>query len=304
MPVERSQPRYEAEGNAMKTLRTVLAQAEHQGVAVGHFNISDLAALKGIFAAAHDIGVPALVGVSEGERAFMGVRQVAALVASIRDEYEYPIFINADHTRSLANAEAAARAGFDEVLFDGSALAYDENVAQTRRAVEAVKSIDPSIVVEGELGHIGTSSEILDAAPEGLGPLTTPEEARQFVEATKIDVLAPAVGNMHGLLRSMVRGETAKRLNIERIAEIKDAARIFLTLHGGSGTNDDDLRRAIKAGMTIVHINTELRLAWRRGLEAALAGAPDEVAPYKILPGALQAVQEVVHTRLQLFNRV
>jgi fructose-bisphosphate aldolase, class II len=288
----------------MKTLRTVLEQAEHQGVAIGHFNISDLATLNGIFAVAREMGVPALVGVSEGERAFMGVRQVAALVASIRDEYEYPIFLNGDHTRSLANAEAAARAGFDEVLFDGSALAYDENVAQTRRAVEAVKSIDPSIVVEGELGYIGTSSEILDAAPEGLGALTTPEEARQFVEATRIDVLAPAVGNMHGLLRSMVRGETAKRLNIERIAEIKDAARIFLTLHGGSGTDDDDLRRAIKAGMTIVHINTELRLAWRRGLEAALAGAPDEVAPYKILPGAVRAVQEVVRARLQLFNRV
>ena len=288
----------------MKTLRTVLAQAEHQGVAVGHFNISDLAALKGIFAAAHDIGVPALVGVSEGERAFMGVRQVAALVASIREEYEYPIFLNADHTRSLANAEAAARAGFDEVLFDGSALAYDENVAQTRRAVEAVKSIDPSIVVEGELGYIGSSSEILEAAPAGLGQLTTPEEARQFVDATKIDVLAPAVGNMHGMLRSMARGEAAKRLNIKRIAEIKEAARIFLTLHGGSGTHDDDFRQAIKAGMTIVHINTELRLAWRRGLEAALAKEPDEIAPYKILPGALQAVQEVVRSRLQLFNRV
>jgi fructose-bisphosphate aldolase, class II len=288
----------------MTTLRAVLEQAEHQAVAVGHFNISDLVALKGIVAAAREMSVPALVGVSEGERAFMGVRQVAALVASIRDEHACPIFLNADHTHSLANAEAAARAGFDEVLFDGSALTYEENVAQTRRAVEAVKSIAPSIVVEGELGYIGTSSEIMDAAPEGLGPLTTPEEAREFVHATKIDVLAPAVGNMHGLLRSMVRGETAKRLNIERIAEIKDAAGVFLTLHGGSGTNDDDLRRAIKAGMAIVHINTELRLAWRRGLEAALAREPDEVAPYKILPGALEAVKEVARSRLQLFNRL
>ena len=290
--------------NIMTTLRNVLGQAEQQGVAVGHFNVSDLVALKGIFAAARDLGVPVLVGVSEGERAFMGVRQVAALAASIRDEYAYPIFLNADHTRSLANAEAAARAGFDEVLFDGSALAYEENVEQTRRAVEAIKSIDPSIVVEGELGYIGSSSEILEAAPAGLGQLTTPEEARQFVDATKIDVLAPAVGNMHGMLRSMARGEAAKRLNIKRIAEIKETARIFLTLHGGSGTHDDDFRQAIKAGMTIVHINTELRLAWRRGLEAALAKEPDEIAPYKILPGALQAVQEVVRNRLQLFNRV
>jgi fructose-bisphosphate aldolase class II len=89
------------------------------------------------------------------------------------------------------------------------------------------------------------------------------------VEATGVDILAPAVGNMHGMLRSMVRGEAKKHLDIERIAEIKRAARVPLTLHGGSGTDDDDFRRAINAGINIVHINTELRVAWRRGLEGS-----------------------------------
>jgi fructose-bisphosphate aldolase, class II len=107
---------------------------------------------------------------------------------------------------------------------------------------------------------------------------------------------------MHGLLRSMVRGETEKRLDIQRIREIKQATGRLMTLHGGSGTNDEDFQQAIKAGMTIVHVNTELRLAWRRGLESALAKAPDEVTPYKILPGALEAIKEVVRARLQLFN--
>ncbi len=93
-----------------------------------------------------------------------------------------------------------------------------------------------------------------------MGVLTTPQEAKQFVDATKIDVLAPAVGNMHGLLQSMVYGETQKRLDIQRIAEIKAAAGIFMTLHGGSGTYEEDFEQAIKAGMTIVHVNTELRL--------------------------------------------
>ncbi|HEV2495522.1 MAG TPA: class II fructose-bisphosphate aldolase [Terriglobia bacterium] len=286
----------------MRTLHEVLDDAERRRVAVGHFNFSDLAALKAIVEAARGARVPVVAGVSEGERAFLGTRQAAALIASWRDENSTPIFLNADHTHSLDKAEEAAKAGFDEIIFDASSLPWEENVAQTRRAVEAIKSIDPSIVVEGEIGYIGTSSEILDKAPEGTGALTTPEEARQFVEATRIDVLAPAVGNMHGLLKTMVRGEAEKRLDIPRIAEIKAAARVFMTLHGGSGTNDGDFKRAIKAGITIVHINTELRLAWRRGLESALAQDREAVAPYKILSGAVEAVKQVVRSRLDLFN--
>ncbi len=286
----------------MATLREVLQDAQHRGVAVGHFNFSDLAALQAAVAAAREVNVPVMVGVSEGERAFVGMRQAAALVRSLREETGHPIFLNADHTHSLEKAQEAARAGFDEIIFDGSAMPLEDNIRQTRHAVEAIKSVNPSILVEGEVGYIGTSSEILSKAPEGLGALTTAQEAIQFVEATAIDVLAPAVGNMHGLLQSMVRGETQKRLDIERIGALRDACGIFMTLHGGSGTNDQDFQRAIRAGMTIVHVNTELRLAWRRGLEEALRAHPSEVAPYKILPGAYAAVKAVVSARLRLFN--
>jgi fructose-bisphosphate aldolase class II len=212
------------------------------------------------------------------------------------------IFINADHTHSIEKAEEAAKAGFDEIIFDGSGLPLEDNVAQTRRAVEAIKSINSIILVEGEIGWIGASSEILEKAPEGVGILTTPEEAKQFVDATKIDVLAPAVGNMHGLLQSMVHGETEKRLDIKRIAEINAATGIFMTLHGGSGTRDDDFQQAIRAGVTIVHVNTELRLAWRRGLENVLQAHRGEVAPYKLLPEVVEGVGEVVRKRLRLFN--
>lgn len=286
----------------MASLRQALQEADRAHVAIGHFNFSDAVTLRAITEAARELNLPVLVGVSEGEREFVGVPQAAALVKSIRDEYQHPVFLNADHTHSLGKAEEAARAGFDEIIFDASSLPFDQNVAETRQAIEAIKSIDPSIVVEAEVGYIGTSSALLDKVPAGMSPLTTPEEAKQFMDATRADVLAPAVGNMHGLLKSMVSGEVQKRLDIERIAEIKRATGAFMTLHGGSGTNDDDFKRAIKAGMTIVHINTELRLAWRRRLEASLAHDPDEVAPYKILPGALKAVKEVVRVRLVLFN--
>ena len=288
----------------MKSLRDSLTESARKATAIGHFNVSDLVELNAVTAAARRLEVPALVGTSEGERAFIGARQVAAVVKSIRDEYDFPIFLNADHTHSLAKAEEAARAGYDMIGFDGSTLAFEENVRQTEEAVEAIKSINADVVIEGELGYIGSGSEIHDTVPESSLILTRPDEARQFAEATGVDVLAPAVGNMHGLLATMVRGEAKKHLDIERIAQIKAATGMPLTLHGGSGTDDDDFRRAIEAGMTIVHISTELRLAWRRGLEAAFAAEPDNLVPYQLFRKAGEAIEEVVSKRLNLFSRV
>jgi fructose-bisphosphate aldolase class II len=287
----------------MHSLRNLLQEAQENGVAIGHFNISDLVLLKAVFAAAQELNVPVLVGLSEGEREFVGVRQIAAFVRSLREEFNFPIFLNADHTHSLAKGLEATKAGFDSIVFDRSALPIEENVRQTKQAVEALKAINPSMLVEGEIGDIGTGSEIHEASPDLSKGLSTPEEAKQFVESTGVDILAPAVGNMHGMFRSMVHGETKKRLDIDRIAGIKRAAQTILTLHGASGTDDEDLRRAIAAGINIVHINTELRVAWRNGLEDGLARHPGEVVPYKILPTAVDSVRQVVASRLRLFNR-
>jgi len=106
------------------------------------------------------------------------------------------------------------------------------------------------------------------------------------------------------MLQSMVDGATKKRLRIDRIREIKAATNVFLTLHGGSGTADADLEQAVKAGINVVHINTELRIAWRRGLEEGLAKQKSEVIPYKILPAAVESVQRVVNSRLRLLNNL
>jgi len=100
----------------------------------------------------------------------------------------------------------------------------------------------------------------------------------------------------------MIRGEAQKRVDIDRIAEIKKSTGLFMTLHGASGTNDDDLRRAIQAGITEIHINTEVRLAWRRGLEAAFMKEPDQIVPYKLLPAAVDAMKQAVSARLLLFK--
>ena len=232
-----------------------------------------------------------IVGVSEGEREFIGTRQAAAVVKSLRDEYDFPIFLNADHTHSLHSAMEAADAGYDWIVFDASNQPFEDNVRQTKDAVEALKGIRPEILVECEIGKMGSRSEIHDSATTLR--LTTPLEAKHFVAETQIDTLAPAVGNMHGMLRTMVS---------ERIRAIKADARIFMTLHGASGTDDGDLRRAISAGITVVHINTELRLAWRRGFDTALANEAHEIVPYKILSQVIEPIKEVVRDRIALFG--
>ncbi len=286
----------------MAVLRDVLTRSQKQGTALGHFNVADLTLLKAVLGASTEMGLPAFIGASEGERGFFGTRQLAALVKSMREESDIPVFLNADHTHSLTKGMEAANAGFDSVGMDFSALPFEQNVSRTKEAVEALKAINPAIIVEGEIGDIGTGSEIHQTTQVGSRKLSTPEEARQFVQSTGIDVLAPAVGNMHGMIQSMVEGETKKRLDIDRIARIKEAAGIFLTLHGGSGTDDGDFRKAIAAGINIIHINTELRVAWRRSLGDSLARNPNEVVPYKILTPVIDAVKQVVSSRLTLFN--
>jgi fructose-bisphosphate aldolase class II len=140
----------------MKALRDLLQEAQQTGKAIGHFNISDLVLLKAVFGAARELNVPVLVGLSEGEREFVGARQIAAFVRSLREEFDFPIFLNADHTHTLAKGLEAARAGFDSVVFDMSALPFDQNVQQTKQAVEALKAINPAMLVEGEIGDIGS----------------------------------------------------------------------------------------------------------------------------------------------------
>ena len=288
----------------MKTLREVIRDAESNHVAVGHFNISNIEGLWAIFHAARNLNLPVIIGLSEGERDFVGVKQAVALVKSIREEFDYPIFINADHTYSFERAKEAVDAGFDAVIFDGAKLPIDENIKITKQCVEYARSKNPDILVEAELGYIGTSSKILDEIPEGAGvseeTLTSAEDAARFVAETGVDLFSPSVGNIHGMLRNMPN----PRLNINRVHAIKEVARVPLVLHGGSGIADQDFTYAIKAGISIVHINTEIRVAYRDAVKKVLADHPDEVAPYKIMKGAVSAMEKVISERLKLFNHL
>lgn len=286
----------------MESLRAVLDRASQEKIAIAHFNVSDFLQTKAVVEAAQETSKPIIIGLSEGEREFIGVKQISALIKAYRQEVGVPIFLNADHTHSLKSAIDAVQAGFDSVVFDLSALSFEENIRQTREAVYTLKAINPDLIIEGEIGDIGTGSSIHNLDTAERKPLTTPEEAKHFVEQTGVDVLAPAVGNMHGMSASMARGETKKRLNLTTIADIKEATGIFITLHGASGTDDSDLQAAIAAGINMIHINTELRVAWRQGLEQGFKALPNEVVPYKVLPYPLRTVKEVAASRISLFS--
>lgn len=283
----------------MKSLLEIIKEAKLKKTAVGHFNVSNLEGVKAVFEAARGLNLPVIIGTSEGERNFIGVRQIAALIKSFQEEFSYPIFLNADHTYSLEKVKEAVEAGYDSITFDGSKLSYEENVIKTKEAVEYAKQ--SAVIIEGELGYIRGSSELHKEAIEiQENDLTNPEQARDFVEKTGVDILAVAVGNIHG----MIEGSSVPRLDIQRIKAIKDAVKIPLVLHGGSGISDEDFLAAIDAGISIIHINTELRLAWRQGLEKALKDNPEEIVPYKILPPVVETMKKVIDARLKLFNKL
>src|SRR5258708_18316154 len=250
----------------MKTLRECVKEAEDKGVAIGHFNISNLEALHAIYNAAKKLDVPVIIGVSEGEEKFVGREEAVALVKVIRERDNYPIYVNADHHYSFETVKATIDAGFDAVIIDGANLSFEENVKVTKECVNYARKVSSEtsrdILVEAELGYIGSGSNIKDTIPEGAGIKTDPEEARKFVELTGIDMLAPSVGSIHGLIKS-----GKPHIDTELVKKIRQTAGVPLVLHGGSGLRDEDFTNGVKAGISIVHINTEIRVAYVEGLK-------------------------------------
>ncbi len=287
----------------MKTLREYIKDAGEKGVAIGHFNISNLEALHGIYNAAKKLNLPVIIGVSEGEEKFAGRDEVVALVHTLRERDNYPIFLNADHHSSFESVKACIDAGFDMVIIDGAKLPNEENIAITKKCVEYAHEVfqktGRDILVEAELGYIGSGSDIKESIPEGAGVFTNPIDAKNFVEQTGVDIFAPSVGSIHGLIKS-----GKPHINSELVKEIKDTVKIPLVLHGGSGLRDEDFTNAIHSGISIVHINSEIRLAYKESVERVINENPNEINPAKLLTPAVDAIEKVVYDRLKLFNNM
>jgi len=284
----------------MKTLKEIIIEARQKKSAIGQFNISTLEAFWAVVRATEKTKQPVIIGLSEGEMDFFGVKQARVLVDSVRAEKGLEIFLNADHVHSLAGARLAMENKFDAITFDGSSLSLAENIKLTRECVALAKELNSPILIEGEMGFIGNSSALLTEMPVGVAiadKMTTADEAGQFVRETGVEFFAPAIGNIHGLVAS---GEP--KIDVERAREIYSATGVPLVLHGGSGLSPTELKAVIEAGVAIVHINSDLRLAWRQGLEKSLADKPQEIAPYKLLTESVEAMQKIVEEKIKILT--
>lgn len=283
------------------TLHEILKKAQTERWSTGHFNVSEFDHVRAIVEACKEISSPAIIGTSEGERKHLGAREIVAVRDVMQTDFGIPIFLNADHHKSVGSAKETVDAGYDSVHIDLSAKSFDENVAGTREVVDYARAKNQEISVEGELGYLRGESKIQkEKIVVNKEDYTKPEEARDFVEKTKVNRLAIAVGNIHGI--SLDEPD----LDIERIREVRRVVpeEVTLVLHAASGIPDDQIKAAIEAGISNIHINTDLRVAYTTELRKTLAEHLDEVAMYKLDASAIQEMKRVVMEKLRLFGAV
>lgn len=290
-------------------LNDYLKIAREKRFAVPHFNFASAEQLEAIVLGFKKVldfynrpydKYALMVGTSEGEAKFLGYAQARALVDSWKKETNIQILLNADHHRSFESCREALDAGYDTVLIDASVLPFEENIKITHRVVDYAKSISPNITVEGELGYLRGESRLQETVEIKPEDFTKPAEAREFIEKTGADRLTVVFGNIHGIV-----SEQEEKLDFDLLKKINEAVpETFLVLHGGSGLADEDFKKAIKNGITNIHINTEVRVAYRKGLEEKLKEAPAETTPYKFLEEAVEKMREVVEEKVRIFLNV
>lgn len=287
------------------TLKEVLERAREERWAVPHFNISTLELARGMCEAAAKLRSPLMLGTSEGERNFIGLKQAVALVAAFREEFGIPIFLNADHSKSVAAAELAIDAGYPSIHIDLSKKGFEENLAGTRKVTADARKNNPFISVEGELGYLVTDSSKVYKEKIIVNPttFTKPDEAALFVEETGVDRFAPAIGNLHGIAANAPKIDFALLKNLRSALPKK----ITLVLHGGSGNSSLIFRKAIECGINNVHISTSLKLVYAKAIRGAFNKDPDNLAFYKLFAPVTAAVKKEAEKFIKIFksnNRV
>ena len=285
----------------METLTELHKRALEEHWAVPHFNFSSLSQLNGIVDALRELKSPALLGTSEGEREFIGMKQALYLVRSFQEE-GLSVFLNADHCHSVEAAKEAVDAGYESIHIDLSKKSYKENLKGTREVVKYAKNKNTKIQVEGELGYLATdSSKIYKEEIEiPEDSYTKIEEAVEFVKETSVDRFAPAIGNLHGIAanRPIIRFELVK--NLREILPNN----LTLVLHGGSGISDEDIEKLVSLGINNMHVSTELRVAYTNAMKKELKKKPEEFAPYHYLDQARKATADKAKEKLKLFGSV
>ncbi len=280
----------------MKTLE-ILTRAKNEGWALGAFNAGNLEITKAIIQAAQNQNSPLILETSFGEAQHFGIQNFLSVVENFRRETDLVFLTNFDHGGGLEECQTAIEAGYNLVHFDGSSLPYEENIKITQALVKQAHL--KGVLVEAEIDKILGDSKFHEEDAESLqatGNYTDPQKAANFVAQTGCDILAVFIGNLHGTY------PYPPKLDIERLRLIAQSVPCFLSLHGGSGLLEEDIKKAIEVGKVVkINVNTELRIAYRQTLENVLKGS-DEVVIYKIMPPVIAAVQKVVEEKIQVFE--
>lgn len=281
--------------------RHLMQRSRQQKFAVGAFNIDNQETLVGIFRAAQKTNSPVLIEVSDGEVKALGLENVRDMVDNYKEEYGVEAYINLDHSPTVEDCKRAIDAGYEFIHIDISQADHDaptdDIVAKTKAVVEYAKFT--GALVESEPHYFGGGSNVFTEAidyEEVRKTFSTPEGAKEFVEATGIDTFAAAVGNLHG------KYPVPKELDIELLSKIRDAIGCQISLHGGSDTPLHYFEEAAKIGVSKININSDMRYAFRTSLEKVLAENPKEYAVMKLMPKVHEAIQAVVEEKIGAFG--
>lgn len=273
----------------------IFKKAKEGKYAIGAFNTSNLEITKAIIEAAEALKSPVIIETSEGEMAALTPEIAATEVKALAEKSNVPIVLHLDHGKSFETAIEAINNGYTSVHLDGSSLHFEDNVELTKKVV--LLAHERKILVEGEIGHVaGTSESHAKEIKISPDTLTDPDEASRFTGETGIDVLAVAIGNIHGMYQN------TPVLDFERLAEITEKTHCFFSLHGGSGISKNQIKKTISLGIVKINVNTELRLAFKEGILHEFEENPDEVVPYKYFPAGGAAVKKVVESKIKLFG--
>ena len=277
----------------MNNSNEILIKALKNKYAVAQFNINNLEWTKYILEECEKNKAPVILGVSEGAIKYMGGYNVVSNIVKslIKDlNITIPVVLHLDHGSSIESCKKAIDAGFTSVMIDASKYELSKNIEIVKEVVNYAKRFNVS--VEAEVGHIGGDEDGI--ANEIYFAKT--EECSRLVKETHIDTLAPALGSVHGLYKGK------PNLNYTRMKEISEKLNIPLVLHGGTGIPDEDILKAIENGINKININTELQLAWNKGVRKYIKENEDVYDPRKIIGSGEQAIKDEIDKIVTIFG--
>ncbi len=278
-------------------IKKIVNDAEKGGYAVGAFNVNNLEILQAVLQAAEKLKSPVIIQTTEGAIEYAGHEELTALVKASAQDLKIPVALHLDHGHSFDVIKKCIKLGYSSVMIDSSDKGYDENIKNVKKVVEYAHQ--RKVWVQAELGRLEGSEDWLKVG-KNKAFLTEPPEALDFVRKTKVDTFAPAIGNYHGVQK--IVSKKVLRLDLNRLEKIDKLVKVPLVLHGASGFSDYQIKQAVKRGVRVINIDSELRVSFTRAERKFLQENTNVYDPRKILSPAILAMQKTVEKKIKVFG--